>query len=260
MPRHIMLADGALAKKVHLQILGNPPVTFDTMLKKNLHRANPAPIAATFLPPVTDIPDSPPAPVPTINVFYGWEMAFSHAFSRMRNIALLLTSLTQPLMLTDHTVLWLQPLWMKIMTVTHTLTLKLEIGSIAFDDKHAREPPECLGNDVVSNKKLYSHSVLAEMSASALKEQPIRLQHLIWEVALIGPHISEPVLNNLLINDGSHLVLICQDIVEHLGLPLEQLYRPEVFGVVSDINSSGLVSVSHFDALLTLEWLHNLHS
>ncbi|ESK82825.1 reverse transcriptase-rnase h-integrase, partial [Moniliophthora roreri MCA 2997] len=70
-----------------------------------------------------------------------------------------------------------------------------------------------------------------------------------WRALLIGPHLATPIEVELLADDGSHLVLICRDLFEHLGLHLKRLHKPEVFGVAFNSAGSSSCSSSHFVCL-----------
>ena len=56
---------------------------------------------------------------------------------------------------------------------------------------------------------------------------PLKCRHFVWRCFVDGPLIEFPVRISSLVDNGCHLVLICSDIVEKLGLKIFALPHPE---------------------------------
>jgi hypothetical protein len=60
---------------------------------------------------------------------------------------------------------------------------------------------------------------------------PLKCKHFVWRCFVDGPSTEFPLKISSLIDNGCHLVLICPDIVEKLGLPTFSLPNPEPIAV-----------------------------
>ncbi|KAF5340539.1 hypothetical protein D9758_015829 [Tetrapyrgos nigripes] len=73
---------------------------------------------------------------------------------------------------------------------------------------------------------------------TVVSEAPLRLPHLNLHAALEGPATTSPLLVSLLLDSGSHIVLIRDDLVVSLGLRRFRLPRPELIGIATTDSSS----------------------
>ncbi|KAF5343746.1 hypothetical protein D9758_015360 [Tetrapyrgos nigripes] len=78
----------------------------------------------------------------------------------------------------------------------------------------------------------------AGLRNTVVSEAPLRLPHLNLHAALEGPATSSPLHVSLLLDSGSHIVLIRDDLVVSLGLRRFRLPRPELIGVATTDSSS----------------------
>jgi hypothetical protein len=60
---------------------------------------------------------------------------------------------------------------------------------------------------------------------------PLKCKHFVWKCFIEGPSTEFPLKVYSLVDNGCHLVLICPDIVEKLGLPTFSLPTPEPIAV-----------------------------
>ncbi|KIK54288.1 hypothetical protein GYMLUDRAFT_63242 [Collybiopsis luxurians FD-317 M1] len=72
---------------------------------------------------------------------------------------------------------------------------------------------------------------------------PLRVHHLWWKACLPILHTNDTIPLDLLLDDGSHLVLIRSDIVDTLGLCHIKLQHPEPFSSAFDSTCN---SITHF--------------
>ncbi|KAF5334115.1 hypothetical protein D9758_016076 [Tetrapyrgos nigripes] len=77
-----------------------------------------------------------------------------------------------------------------------------------------------------------------EVRHTVVSDAPLRLPHLNLCALLNGPTVSSPLCVSLLLDSGSHIVLIRDDLAAHLGLRRFKLPRPEVIGVTTTDSSS----------------------
>ncbi len=63
---------------------------------------------------------------------------------------------------------------------------------------------------------------------------PLKEKHLIWQCSLTNMTDHIWIKTHALINSGTHLVLICPDLVTQLRLPVHKLPTPEQIAVVVD--------------------------
>ncbi|THU85143.1 hypothetical protein K435DRAFT_869578 [Dendrothele bispora CBS 962.96] len=69
-------------------------------------------------------------------------------------------------------------------------------------------------------------------------DPPFRLPHLFFSARLSGLNVTDPLELDLLLDHGSHLVLIRDDLVRQLGLRRYRLHRPENISLATDSDSS----------------------
>ncbi|CAK5268356.1 unnamed protein product [Mycena citricolor] len=60
-----------------------------------------------------------------------------------------------------------------------------------------------------------------------------RSKHFLWKFLMTGPHMETPNAVHGLIDSGTHIVLIQEDLVERLGLQRFKLHEPEMFDVAT---------------------------
>ncbi|KAJ8089467.1 hypothetical protein PM082_014718 [Marasmius tenuissimus] len=68
----------------------------------------------------------------------------------------------------------------------------------------------------------------------------LSVDHLFWKAALMGPNVEFPILHRLLVDNGSHLVLIRHNLNHELGLPIFKLKDPEAITVATSSTPSTL--------------------
>ena len=66
-----------------------------------------------------------------------------------------------------------------------------------------------------------------ELRYAPTNNSPFYLRHLEWRCRVDGPSVSEPLLINALIDNGSHSVLIDEKLVGELGLRRRKLPSPQ---------------------------------
>ena len=60
---------------------------------------------------------------------------------------------------------------------------------------------------------------------------PLHSKHLIWDCQINGLISDFPVMMHMLIDNGTHLVLICPELVDQLGLRKYRLHKPETVDI-----------------------------
>src|SRR5271168_1761849 len=80
---------------------------------------------------------------------------------------------------------------------------------------------------------------------------PLKCKHFVWKCFIDGPSSEFPLKISSLIDNGCHLVLICPDIVEKLGLHTFALPHPKPIAVA--INDSKKKEKMFLNKFVTLE-------
>ncbi len=63
---------------------------------------------------------------------------------------------------------------------------------------------------------------------------PLRSKHFVWKCTVNGPNVDFPLTVSTLIDNGAHVMLIRPEVVQKLGLPIDQLAQPECIDVAID--------------------------
>ncbi|THU79076.1 hypothetical protein K435DRAFT_875914 [Dendrothele bispora CBS 962.96] len=72
---------------------------------------------------------------------------------------------------------------------------------------------------------------------------PLRVPHMLFPALLDGPGVNDPFRCELLVDNGSHLVLIRDELVSRLGLKRYRLFKPEIISVATSSSSSNNTTV-----------------
>ncbi|THU88217.1 hypothetical protein K435DRAFT_866508 [Dendrothele bispora CBS 962.96] len=80
-------------------------------------------------------------------------------------------------------------------------------------------------------------------SCSPSDPPPLRIPHMFFPSLLDGPKVVDPLRCELLVDNGSHLVLIRDDLVSKLGLKRYRLFKPEVISVATSSSPSSNTTV-----------------
>jgi hypothetical protein len=76
--------------------------------------------------------------------------------------------------------------------------------------------------------------------------QPFKSKHYVWKCMINGPLDEFPVKISSLIDNGAHMILICPETVNKLGLTPIPLPEPEIVDVAISSSSSTKKTLSHF--------------
>ncbi|THU96566.1 hypothetical protein K435DRAFT_858433 [Dendrothele bispora CBS 962.96] len=75
---------------------------------------------------------------------------------------------------------------------------------------------------------------------------PLRSPHFLFSALVEGPNVEFPLPMELLLDNGSHLILIRDDLVQRLGLKRYRLRKPEPISLATDSSSSARTILTEF--------------